>query len=318
MSFNENTYGFNDHKPNSMIFSGGKMQGKIQELSFDNIYAIKSNLHMKDTVKLHSKCNINGIMLSYNLKGMSKHKSLVNNYQANQTEQSSQMILINQEYTQGIVKKGDLHKINLIIKKDFIANNLPNGKIKDTIFTELEKENTQKLLNTKKMDAQKLLLLNNLFSSSFSGKLNNILIQSKVLEIIFMEFTDLFVSKGILKDTKLIKLDKQDIEAIKKAKEILFQNLHDTPSISKLAKQVALNEFKLKTGFKKIFGTTPYNLLLEYRLDLAKELLLQSDMNVNEISEYIGYKHTQNFSTMFTKHFGFRPIDLMKKRKYYY
>jgi len=94
--------------------------------------------------------------------------------------------------------------------------------------------------------------------------------------------------------------------------------MKNPPSIKKLARMVALNNSKLKKGFHKYFNDTPYNILLEYRLQEAKRLLQNSYLNVNEISEKVGYKYTANFSNAFYKRFGIRPKDIMKKREYYY
>ena len=86
---------------------------------------------------------------------------------------------------------------------------------------------------------------------------------------------------------------------------------------------VAINELKLKIGFHKYFNTTPYNLLIEYRLQEAKRLLIASELNINEISKKVGYKYAQNFTKAFGDRFGMPPkrayekenILLLKKTK---
>jgi len=81
---------------------------------------------------------------------------------------------------------------------------------------------------------------------------------------------------------------------------------------------VRVNDFKLKKGFKEVFQTTPYNLLLDYRLEYAKKLLAESDLSVGEISQKIGYKYTASFSAAFIKKYGVTPKSIMKSKKYYY
>ncbi|WP_324171830.1 AraC family transcriptional regulator [Sulfurimonas sp.] len=319
MSFNEQTYGFDNYVPNSMTFSDGEMEGCIEEHTIENsIYTIKANLNIKDNIKLTSNTHINGIILGYNLKGMSKHKSYITDYKLNLEENYSNMLISKDDISEGLSMKGILNKISLVIKKDFLIKNMPDGKIKDELLNDLEKDVCTKLLSKKKIDFQKKLLLNDLFISPFDGQLKNILIQSKVLELVYLELNDLFIQNDTTLNINTFKLDEFDINAIKKAKEILLQNMQNPPSIVKLSKLVALNEFKLKKGFKEIFGITPYNFLLNHRLDIAKKLLLNEHMNINEIAQYIGYKHTQNFSTAFSKRFGIKASDLMKSRKYYY
>ena len=94
--------------------------------------------------------------------------------------------------------------------------------------------------------------------------------------------------------------------------------MKNPPSIIELSRQVKLNEFKLKHGFKKAFNTTPYNFLLEYKLQEAKQMLKDGDMNVSEVAFELGYKQVHGFSNAFYKRFGIRPKDIMKTSKYYY
>jgi len=120
-----------------------------------------------------------------------------------------------------------------------------------------------------------------------------------------------------MKNTKF-KLDVYDIEAIKKAKEILINNMKNPPSIVELARLVHVNEFKLKYGFKEVFNDTPYNTLLRYKLKYAADLLKKSDMNAGEVAMHIGYKSLPSFTKAFIKFHGIKPMELMKSRKYYY
>ena len=60
--------------------------------------------------------------------------------------------------------------------------------------------------------------------------------------------------------------------------------------LKKLSKLVAINEFKLKSGFTHLFNTTPYAIVREYRMLSAKDLLHNSGLNINQIASEIGYK----------------------------
>jgi len=316
MSFNEKTFGFNGNKPNAMIFSDDKIQGCILEKNInDDIFLIKADLNIKNSMNLISNSHINGMMLCYNIKGKSHHKSKISSFQKSTLPNYNYATIIKDEQSISSAQEGELKKIVLIIKKNFIEKVFNDSFIKEDILSSLQKNICHKLLFYKKTSAQINLLINEISSSPFEGNLNEIFIQSKVLELIYLETKNM-----IDNDTKnkAIKLDDYDIEAIKRAKEILIENLQETPSILELSKMVRINDFKLKSGFKKVFGTTPHNLVLGYKMDLAKKLLIESDMNVSEISKLVGYKHAANFTTAFMRKFHTKPIDLMKNRKYYY
>lgn len=98
-----------------------------------------------------------------------------------------------------------------------------------------------------------------------------------------------------------------DREKIKEAGNILLSNHHHPPTIRALSLQVGINEKKLKYGFKEVFGNTPYGYLFEYKMDLAKRYLLDSDKVIAEIGFLCGYDSPSHFSTAFKRYFGVSP-----------
>ncbi len=319
MSLNNMSYKFNNDKSNSMIFFTEKLSGTIIEREVnENLFLVKADLTSKDDILAYSNAIINGIVLSYNLKGQSNVISNISNLKIKTSNNITNMLLAKDENSKISIKKGTTNTIGLVIKKDFLTQNIPNGRIKDNLLNSLQKDICNELLSHKTTNYQTQLLLKDINNSPFEGEINDMFLQSKVLELIYLEFKELFINQNDFLNTNKLKLSIQDIESIKKAKEILIQNMQNPPSIMKLSKLVAINDFKLKLGFKIIFGTTPHNMLINYRLILARTLLLDGDMNINEIAQHIGYKFTANFTTAFSRKFGILPKDLMKNRKYYY
>ena len=142
--------------------------------------------------------------------------------------------------------------------------------------------------------------------------------ESKVLEILCHEFSDIIDMNNNIVSSKKVIFDNFDIEALAQAKNILLNNMKNPPSIKELSKLVRLNEFKLKTGFKLKYNIAPYQLLAQHRMHTAKQLLENGDMNVSEVSEFVGYKFQNSFAIAFREFFGVRPKDLIKSRKYYF
>jgi AraC-like DNA-binding protein len=64
-------------------------------------------------------------------------------------------------------------------------------------------------------------------------------------------------------------LSKSDANKIKRAEEILLQQMDSPPSLLELAKKVDLNDYKLKLGFKELFGTSAFAYLREKRMEQA-------------------------------------------------
>ena len=73
------------------------------------------------------------------------------------------------------------------------------------------------------------------------------------------------------------------------------------------------DEFKLKKGFKEIFGTTIYAALQNERLKIAKELLLSGDINVSEAANIVGYKSLGHFGQAFKSYYGALPTQIKKR-----
>ncbi len=136
--------------------------------------------------------------------------------------------------------------------------------------------------------------------------LSQIFLESKLLELIY-------VTANIKQDDKNKPLSSDDIKCIYRAKEILLSDIVNPPSLEELARASATNTFKLKRGFKQVFGTTAYALLRQHRLNKAKELLENGDINISEAAKLTGYKHISNFSQAFKEHFGIRAIEVKKK-----
>lgn len=98
-------------------------------------------------------------------------------------------------------------------------------------------------------------------------------------------------------------LESQRLELIHSA-----LTLQTPPSIKELAYKSAINEFKLKKGFKTLFGTTIYGMLHTHRLEQAKTLLQHNDMSVQEAAKLVGYKSFSHFSKIFKERYGFLPV----------
>ncbi|MEJ7600772.1 MAG: AraC family transcriptional regulator [Kofleriaceae bacterium] len=103
-----------------------------------------------------------------------------------------------------------------------------------------------------------------------------------------------------------------DRERLVAARDRVNERLSDPPTLTELSRLVGLNEFKLKRGFKEMFGTTVFAYLTEQRLQLARQYLLDTDKTAAEIAFELGYATPQHFSAAFKKHFGVTPNSVRK------
>ncbi len=158
--------------------------------------------------------------------------------------------------------------------------------------------------------ANQQILLSQILNQPFDSNdiLSQIFLESKLLELIH---TTAKLNQENYENKPPLSND--DIKCIHKAKEILLNDITNPPSLEELARLSATNTFKLKQGFKQVFGNTVYGLLREYRLNKAKTLLKSGDININEATKIVGYKNASNFSRAFKEHFGINAIEVKKK-----
>lgn len=99
-----------------------------------------------------------------------------------------------------------------------------------------------------------------------------------------------------------------------KAHTILLEDLSKkAPTLRMLSKAVALNEFKLKAGYRQIFGLSIFDSLQGARMEKARELLHTTNEPLKHICILTGYPRMTNFITAFRKRFGYTPGSLRRK-----
>jgi len=102
-----------------------------------------------------------------------------------------------------------------------------------------------------------------------------------------------------------------DIKRLQQVKSFLLEHyLEPSLSLGLLCKRFGLNEFKLKKGFKQLFGHTVFGYVQEMRMKTARQILAEGKMNVNEVADHLGYSSPNHFSTAFKKMYGVPPAKL--------
>lgn len=106
------------------------------------------------------------------------------------------------------------------------------------------------------------------------------------------------------------KVNGKDTERLHLVRTLIDQDPAIHHTLASLSRHTGLNEFKLKKGFKALFGITVMGYLHTQRMAIAKRLLLETSLTVSDIAEQCGYAYAQSFSTAFKKYFGVTPGDM--------
>lgn len=131
--------------------------------------------------------------------------------------------------------------------------------------------------------------------------------------------SELITLQTFLEDGKAIHNPRLEMLAVKdifilyEIKSYLINNYALDTSIKDLSKKFAINEFKIKSGFRLLFGSPVIGFLSEVRLRKACELLADPEETVASVSEQVGYKHSNNFSIAFKRRFELTPLQYKLK-----
>ncbi len=159
-----------------------------------------------------------------------------------------------------------------------------------------------------KMTASTRIAVYQILNCVFQGFAKQVYLSGKVLELLAIVLADIHLERRTL-------LNPQDRDKLHQAREILVENLEDPPSLMELSHQVGLNDYKLKMGFREVFRTTVYGYLRQERLELARKLLEEGELNVTEVSYSVGYSSLSHFTKAFTSKFGTRPSAYLSETR---
>ena len=174
-------------------------------------------------------------------------------------------------------------------------------------YNSLKGENP--IIEPKETNSSIKLILNQLRTKQTNDLLRPIYIKGKVYELLSFYF-----SQSSEKETENCPYisNEETASKIKQAKQLIISNMNNPPSLTDLAKEVGLNIKKLKTAFKEIYGVPVFTFLLNHKMELAKTLLQEQQLNVNEIASHLGYSASSHFIAAFKSKFGITPKQFSK------
>lgn len=249
------------------------------------------------------------IQLTFNLKGGVK-KQFGPHYAQEMGDQEC-MLLYNPEkdldYTFELEKGGKCLMLFLTVNKLHSLLMAAEGEIDF-----LDASNVSKKYYMKNAMGPGLRMsMEELFGTKMSGLSSALYLKSKSYECI-SHFFNAEEQEDYIDKCPFLK-DQRNLEAVRKSKELLINNMAEPMTIKELSREVGLNEYQLKLGFKNIYGATMHNYLLDYKLNHALKLMVTDGMKVQEAADEIGYSNPSHFISAFKKKFGSTPKQYLKK-----
>lgn len=149
--------------------------------------------------------------------------------------------------------------------------------------------------------------LHQILHCPYRGMVKRLYLESKALELLALQFDQLTEqpNPGVKPPT----LRSADLERLHLARDILQRSFAEPPSLLALAHQVGLNDCKLKQGFRHLFGTTVFGYVHRCRMEAAKALLGDRDLNIAIVANRVGYASPSRFCHAFKRYTGLTPSD---------
>lgn len=97
------------------------------------------------------------------------------------------------------------------------------------------------------------------------------------------------------------------VERIKRAHDLMTEDLTTTYTVEQLAKSVGVPATAFKLCFKGVYGAPPFSYLRAYRMDRAAEMLRNTDRPIADVGVSVGYDSPSKFTAAFRAVMGTTP-----------
>lgn len=180
-----------------------------------------------------------------------------------------------------------------------------NGPLIDKYYSLFSRNTHSVIINSESaFDFKKILLqLIDLASNenATSELLSSNLLNTLITQLLTLEKTDIKKNKSL------------NFEKINQIKLYIDQNFQHILSLNKISKEFYISKYYMSREFKKNYGITINNYIINKRITLAKELLRFTDKPINEIAQLCGISGSSYFNKSFKKNESMSPSEYRKK-----
>lgn len=154
-------------------------------------------------------------------------------------------------------------------------------------------------------------LIQEFTACDLEGFMKSVFLEGKAYEILINQLQQYLDDLNAPEKRKILR--KATTESLKEAVQIIEEEIENVDTVSALAKRVGLNQNTLQSGFKYLYKCSVKEYIKNYRLEMAKELLETSDLNITEVTYKIGINSRSYFSKIFKKRYGLTAKAYLEK-----
>lgn len=291
-----------------LIIDDEYLDSTLHEIFLDDIRVFFVDHNIKKKRIFHPIGKYPPIQMHFLLKGENTMKSNktgdICTYKGNQNN------LVYQPHTQMdyTMRGSEVRVMGIQFQKDFFYGFIDeHSELLSTFWNNVEKRREARLVPNRNLSLtpRMKMLISEIVNSKRGGYLKKLFLESRILELLMLQ-----LEQANFYSQYPISIKKDDMEKLFAVKELLEEDVLSKFTLRELAHQVGLNEFKLKKGFKELFGKTVFVYFNDLRMEYARKLLLDDGKMVYEVADILGYSESHHFSHAFKKKFGTTPGSL--------
>ena len=98
-----------------------------------------------------------------------------------------------------------------------------------------------------------------------------------------------------------------------KIRDFIDSNIQSNIGLGDIANKFFFSKSYIIACFKDEFGLTPKQYILQKKIETAKNMLEETDMNIQKIAEMLHFSDSHHFSNTFKKQMGMTPMEYRRK-----
>ena len=151
-----------------------------------------------------------------------------------------------------------------------------------------------------------LALLDEIIMLYASEEYNEVLLQGKILTYISLLLEEANNSQ---------KSNSYKRRIVMQAQSFIKEHYSEQLRLSDVAKQINLSPNYFHTMFTEACGISPHDYLIEYRVSVAKNLLITADLTLSHIAECCGFKTQQYMTSIFKSKLECTPAQFRQQHQ---
>ncbi|TAJ12125.1 AraC family transcriptional regulator [Marinilabiliaceae bacterium JC017] len=283
---------------------------EIKAWNTSNFKAQHIQIESKRELQIYGGIENNMVMLHFVLKGDTSLADETNRLLIMDENSNNVFTALNEKVNHSFYKNTQYEYFKVFLPYDFIFSlRNQNPEVFDPLINWEGKQRPLIFQNKPCITTMEMqLVIDQIKNCQSMGNIAPLYFDTKIQELLF-----LMIQQKSSQNCSISPRYKHYNNQINKARNIIENQYQNPPTIHELAKTVGMSATIMKANFKRFFGTTIYGYLFDYRMNIARKLLLNTSYTIAEIAERSGYEHASHFTTAFKRRFNISPAAFRKK-----